>query len=228
LIESLSVLLIVVTGAFLSFNNYAPGAFLAWYVVVYGAIRFCIEFLRGDPGRPYLLGYSEPQWTSLLLMSVTIVAEYFNVLPARAWHLVVTASVVIAMIVIAWKRSFQDVTSRGLLYPSHIQEVAQAIEVVTGKATEFATAAPWSIYPRRSDDKQILIASTSLGIQLSASRIGKPTDQSLHYAFSHRDGGLTGETAQQMAQLILTLRRIKSAPDIRSGSNGVFHLFVQS
>ena len=228
LIESLAVLLIVAVGVLVFFSNYTPGKFLTWYVVAYGFERFWIEFLRGDPARPFVLGYSEPQWTSLVVMCVIVGAEYAGVLPRSAGHLVVTASVVSAMILIAWKRSFQSVISRRLFYPVHIQELAEAIEVATGRATEFAEVTQWTIYPRRSDEKLISIASTSLGIQLSASRIKNKTDEILHYAFSHRDGGMTGETARLLAQLILTLSRVKGAPEIRSGRQGVFHLFVPS
>ena len=67
-VESLWVFCIVTTGVTFVLNGRPAGAALAWYVVTYDLGRFCFEFLRGDPDRPYLWGFSQPQWISLLLM----------------------------------------------------------------------------------------------------------------------------------------------------------------
>ena len=43
------------------------GAALAGYLLVHVNVRFWLEFLRGDDGRPHLAGLSEAQWTALVV-----------------------------------------------------------------------------------------------------------------------------------------------------------------
>ena len=224
LIESVWTLLIVGAGAVLFRGGQPSGGFLAWYVVTYCLGRFWIEFLRGGPGRPYLFGYSEAQWISFSLICLVVGLEYAGVLPRSSLHPIAAASVLVAMIGIAWKRSFQCATARELLYPDHIKEVAEAVEFITARAADFSPRHQWSVFADQTAEKQISVASTSLGIQLSASK----NEKTYHYAFSHCDGGMTRETAKLLAQLILTLRRANSSSEIRSGSRGVFHLFIYS
>src|SRR6266566_1439622 len=52
---------------------------LTFYIIVYGCGRFCLEFFRGDATRPYLYGFSEAQWTSLLLAMAALLAEHVTV-----------------------------------------------------------------------------------------------------------------------------------------------------
>jgi len=228
LIEALWTLLILALCAFWFRRAEPAGAFLSWFVVTYCAGRFWIEFLRGGPARPYLFGYSEAQWLSFLLMCLVVGLEYAGRLPQSAWQAIATGSIGMAMLAIVWKRSLQSPLARKLFSPRHVQEVAEAVEFVTERATVVSSRVQWSFVADQSNEREISIASTSLGIQLSASKIKSTGDESYHYAFSHCDGGLTGDTARLLAQLISTLRRARNSAEMQPGGNGVFHLFIHS
>ncbi len=52
-------------------NSYAT---TVGYIIGYGILRFCLEFLRGDKERGGFLGVSTSQWISILLVIALIVA----------------------------------------------------------------------------------------------------------------------------------------------------------
>jgi prolipoprotein diacylglyceryltransferase len=52
-LASLWLFTAVLVGSGMVLLGYAPGEALAWYIVAYSAGRFCFEFIRGDPDRPY-------------------------------------------------------------------------------------------------------------------------------------------------------------------------------
>ena len=105
LLESLIVSVLSVLCAYLLLRSAHPGTALATYVIGYGAARFFIELLRGDPQRPYLCGYSEAQWTSFLLMSLVVSLECFALLPFHTSHVIAVAVVLAAMLSMTVKRS---------------------------------------------------------------------------------------------------------------------------
>jgi hypothetical protein len=74
LAESALLLALVGVGAAVALAGDRPGEALVWYVVAYAVGRFGLEFLRGDAARPYLLGFSEAQWTSVVLAWVAAAA----------------------------------------------------------------------------------------------------------------------------------------------------------
>jgi hypothetical protein len=73
----------------------APGVALGVYVAAYGLLRFGLEEWRGDAGRRRLFGFSEAQWTSLVLTAAAAVAY-----PVAA---VAPAAIAVAMTVLAWR-----------------------------------------------------------------------------------------------------------------------------
>ncbi len=91
-VESAIVLAIVSAGSALVLAGAAGGEALSLYVVTYGVARYSLEFFRGDPGRPYLWGLSEGQWTSLLLLCALAAAEACGVMAMQTWHLAATLS----------------------------------------------------------------------------------------------------------------------------------------
>src|SRR2546430_14420306 len=103
-LESLWVSGIVLVGSFLVLSNHQPGTALAWYIITYDIGRFSFEFMRGDADRPYLWGFSEAQWVSIMLMCVLVLAELSGILPFHSWHLVATVCVAVTMIVVALRR----------------------------------------------------------------------------------------------------------------------------
>jgi hypothetical protein len=70
------------------------------------------------------------------------------------------------------------------------------------------------------------VAGTSLGVQMSASRIRGAGDSIDHFAISQRDGEMTEGTARILARLILQLKRATRSGRVVSGNRGVFHLLI--
>jgi Prolipoprotein diacylglyceryl transferase len=226
-VESLWVLGIVIVGTFFVLAGYASGTSLAWYVVTYDLGRFCFEFVRGDPDRPYLWGYSQGQWISVLLMVFVAAAEVSGVLPFHMWHLIATACLVLAMIAVALHRRLQRIMKFQLLHPRHVEEIAQAIELVSSTATEVTAWQVWTVFPKlESIQSEIPVACTSLGVQMSASRIRAAGDSIDHFAISQRDGEMTERTARILARLILQLKRATRPGRVLGGNRGVFHLLI--
>jgi hypothetical protein len=211
-LESLWVLFIVIAGAALVLSKrYQAGDILAWYTLMYGLGRFCFEFIRGDPGRLYLLNFSEAQWTSSILMGILLWAESSAILPYHSWHAVVVAGVPFFMFVAFLIRKLDKVEKGKLLHPDHVREVAEAIENLS-----------------RSDrvHEGIPVLRTSLGFQMSARRIGQSGSAIYHYALSNKSGLLSEKKAKTLARLILQLRHPTCSSEVIKGNRGVFHLFV--
>lgn len=228
LVESLMASIILAIGSALVLSAQRPGAFLAWFSVCYGVGRFALEFLRSDPERPYLWGFSEAQWTSLVLVCLIASAEVFGVLQFHTWHFMATAVLMLGMIVIAGKRNFHDRLTRQLFEPRHLREVAEVMKAITEKPREVAPVAKWSITAPPRVPQEIRMARTSLGVQLSNSTCRKATDLIDHYSFSKFDGSMTEETAKRLARLIVRLRSPQGPTEFVSGKSGVFHLLIHS
>ncbi len=210
LLESLFVLLVVVIGtALVLTSKYRPGEALAWYVIAYGAARFFFEFLRGDPERPYLAGFSEAQWTSLILMSLVTLGEFAGKLPFHSWHAGAVILMMVVMVVLSIKRKSNRAETFNLLLARHIQEVAGAVD-----AAAMCTQTP------------ISVGCTSLGYRISAGRIETPAGWIHHYTFSKKDGTISQQAAQALAELILKLKHLGSSGEVVKGKEAVFHLLV--
>jgi hypothetical protein len=103
-IESLWVGLIVLVGCAQVLDGAPAGTALAWYVMTYALGRFCFEFLRGDLERPYALGFSEAQWTSLAMTGLMGGLELTGQLPRHAWQIALAALILLAMVAIRFGR----------------------------------------------------------------------------------------------------------------------------
>jgi prolipoprotein diacylglyceryltransferase len=106
-VESLWVFGIVVVGVILIVSGRPHGEALAWYVINYDIGRFIMEFFRGDPERPYYLGYSQGQWISIILMGIVVWGELAGILAFHAWHAIATFMIITMMIIITLTRKFQ-------------------------------------------------------------------------------------------------------------------------
>lgn len=209
LIESLIVWFLTGLGGYLILSDPRPGTVLSVYVVGYGAARFFIEFLRGDPQRPYLWNFSEAQWTALLLLGLVVSLQYASVLPFHISHVSVASSVWLAMFTVSLRRSLWQ-TEYKLLAPRHVAEVAKAFELVS-----------------RAMAEKIVTARTSQGVQVSASHLQTATALIDHYSLSQRDGEMSEETARYMLQLAPRLggQLVHSTKDV-GGNCKVFHLLI--
>ena len=213
-VEVLWVVGVVMVGVTLVVSGQVPGEALAWYIIMYGFGRFCFEFVRGDPERPYRAGFSEAQWTSLLLMLIVIGAERGGILPFHAWHVAATAALVLIILAVAVRRRLQKASRHLLLHPHHIKEVAEAVRQV-----------------RRNDEVQdppaiIYSSCTSLGVEISARKIVGGTRNMDHYVLSSRNGTMNRETASTVMELILQLNRAYGSAELVVGNQGIFHLML--
>jgi prolipoprotein diacylglyceryltransferase len=222
-VESLSVFCIVVIGAAFIMTGSPSGTALAWYAVAYGLARFSFEFLRGDPDRPYLWGFSQPQWISLLLILFTVSAEFGGALPKQVWHIPAAVCLVVAICTVTLVRRFDRVSKFRLLHPHHIKEIATALEVISGPSLNEPDVCPWTMSPVR-DSINVAIACTSLGVRISAGRTETPRGAIHHYSFSTIRGRMTEEAAEVLARQILLLKRADG--ELLSGNQGVFHLLI--
>jgi hypothetical protein len=212
LLESLFILLVVIVGtAMVMSKSYMPGIALSWYIILYGAGRFHFEFLRGDPDRPYFAGFSEAQWTSLILMSLVTLGEFAGKLPFHSWHAGAAILMVVVMVALSVKRKFNKAETFNILLARHIQEIAGAVD-----------AAATCTYTQ----PHISVGYTSLGYRISAGRIETPAGRIHHYAFSKEHGTISQQSAQALAELTLKLKHPGSRGEFVKGNEGVFHLLV--
>lgn len=221
LIESIWVAIIVVIGTVILFHGYSPGTTLAWYITSYGLMRFCLEFLRGDPDRPYYLGFSEAQWISIVLMGAVVVGEWRHPGPFFVWQIMATAVVAATMPGLGFARDPRRLARHRILNPSHIREIMQAVEAVSATANESSPVSRWDPGPAL-----IPKTRTSLGIQITAGRIQDSSGFFRHYSFFCSEEKLTTEIAGILANLVLGLKHPDAAFELLEGKNGVFHLIV--
>jgi hypothetical protein len=213
IVESAWVLATVVAGVWMILRGDAPGEAFAWYVIVYDVGRFSFEFVRGDTGRPEAGGFSEAQWTSVLLMVVVVAAEMLGALPFHTWHMVATASVVIAWIAVAWSRPPSALARHRLLDPAHVTELALALDAA-------------DLGFRNTGGTTVHVARTSLGVQLSAGATHDAHGAVRHYTLSWSGGEIEPGPGATLAELILMLRHVTAPSVLRRGSMGVYHLLI--
>lgn len=202
-IELLMVVAVVVTGATHVYRGGRAGEALTWYVAIYGAGRFWLEFARGDSGRRFIAGFSEAQWTSAILMCAAAAAEGAGLLAFHVTDVFMTAAVLITMVAVAARRRFGGRAIYRLRRADHLNEVADAID------RAFA-----------ADAERASVSRTSLGVQISAGRL----DGVEHYALSAPTGTMSTGTAITLADLIASLRGHRTGYDVVPGGEGVFHL----
>lgn len=222
-VESLWVFGTVVVGIALVLLDSPAGAAMAWYIITYDIGRFFFEFLRGDPDRHYLMGFSEGQWTSILLMMVVVSLELSGWIPYETWHFVATAVLLLTMIGIASKRRYHSTANHRLTNPRHVRELAKAVGAVSGPSIDQACYVSGGTNP-----DNIPISSTSLGILLSASESTESGATREHYALSCEDGNMTDEVAHAITDIILTIRHSLRLQKKIKGKNGVYHLILRS
>lgn len=218
-VESLWVSGIVIAGCVLIWLDYTPGEAAAWFVVTYCPARFCFEFARWRPVRSYARGLTQPQWTSPILMAFIVGTELLGVLPFHQWHVVLTVCLIVATVVIAIRGRSPQADKYQLLDHDHVSELTEVIDLASNLAIEGRvglTAQGADIHP----------GCTSLGIQISASRIKSAAGDVHHYALSSRNQSLNEETARVLAQLILQLKRKTGSNELIGGNHGVFHLLI--
>lgn len=221
LMESLWVALVVAVGiAMLLAGSGATGSVVAWYTIAYGVGRYFLEFRRGDPERPYLLGISEAQWTSLATIGVVIAAEQTGLLAPIAWHALLFGLLLLLTAGVIAGRATSDADFR-FRQPRHIIELARAIRAIDAEALLVEAGGE-----RRSGG--IPARTTSEGMTISTSITSDPWRRTYHYAFSSVGGAIAPRDARELARLIQLLSGHPGYVEVIEGRGGIHHLLIQS
>ncbi|MFQ5524995.1 MAG: prolipoprotein diacylglyceryl transferase family protein [Thermoanaerobaculia bacterium] len=223
LVEAVAVLVAVLWGTWLIVQGRAPGEALALYVMGYGAARFIFEFARGDPDRPYLGGFSEAQWTSLLLMSLVVGAGLRGDLPLHFWYVGSVGLVAIGAVAVAGRRGLASIPKHEILHPHHLDEVARIL-----RATRSLGGTPAEASSGDDGAGRVLIGTTSQGYQLSAGTTEEEDGPLDHYGLSKRGDRLTAPIARVLERLILQLEHSSEPGELVSRKPGLFHLLVRA
>lgn len=78
LIEAFSLLVLYVILETCFYKTKRKGLCTCLYIIGYSAIRFTLEYFRGDPARGFLLGMTTSQLISVLLVSTMVVVLLYN------------------------------------------------------------------------------------------------------------------------------------------------------
>jgi prolipoprotein diacylglyceryltransferase len=204
-VESLGAASIVIVGAAMVLRGAPPGAAMVWYVVAYDLLRFCLEFARGDTGRPYHAGFSEAQWISLALTWVVALGGLVGLLPGQPWHLPAALALAAAMLLVAALRRRPGGRHR-LHLPTHVREVAAAIA------------------PRPGDAGAPRVVTTSLGYRISAGVVESHGGAVRHYTLSRDGGPLAAPALASLAKIIAGLKPDDGPFEVLRGQRGAVHL----
>ena len=140
-VESAFAALLVIAGVLAIIQGYPPGTALGLYLLLYAAGRFCFEFARGDAARPYLWGFSEAQWTSLVVALAELWAERAGLLPAYRWHAAVPLLLLASIPALGLIRRRRWPSRFALLHARHIREVAEAVSFVASERASYMIGA---------------------------------------------------------------------------------------
>jgi hypothetical protein len=193
------------------------GLGVAAYVAAYAGGRFVFEYVRGDPDRPYFLGLSEAQWTSVALLAAIAIVGSTWALPWSAAFGVAAAAVGITAAASLIRSVRSEGSERTLLQPRHLEELAEAVQHLSYQAAQTASAAN---SPTRA---YVHIASTSLALRVSVSTVVTDTGALHHYALSW-PRGLTRNGAEALGRVVSALVDNSSNAEVVNGPGGVFHL----
>lgn len=218
-VESAWVLILSACASILVWRHAAPGSAFSCYVAGYALGRFFLEFARVDAERPYWLGFSLPQWISMLLTSGIAVAEFADMLPGLHSRLGLLVFLPLAMLVVAITRHFATGEQFQLRHPRHVHELAQMLE---GLLPIDCAAISQLAHP--SSLPQIVVVQTSLGIRLSTSQVADCGCQLRHYCLSRRGTPLSPRSVCQLARQISHLRHNSAAFTVHLGRHGAAHL----
>ena len=218
-VESIFVLFVVALGIALVLRGYPPGTALLLYVVAYGIGRFWLEFARGDTARPYLWGFSQAQWISLLLAVAVVASEWKHILPVATWHWAAAVALAASLMLVSVWRYLDRSRKFELLHPHHVGEIASALRHVK-LASEQA-----SLLPNSSRYASVVhVAHTSRGYRISVGKSGIGSRRIQHYSVSKQDGPLSLKAAQILSRLIARVERSTDGFQLIRGDTGVFHI----
>lgn len=203
LVEAAAVFVTVAVGVGYWLRHAEPGAVVVWYSVAYGAVRFLLEYVRGDSSRPYLGALSEAQWTTLVILGLIALAAKTGHLPVRPWHLVVSGGVFVAAAVSLVRGSRE----RRLFLAPHLCEIARLLEAAGDRSRSVGVSHT---------------ATTSRGILVSAHTLREGEADLQLWSLSAPRLELRAESLERLTAAVARLRGLD---DFRwQPAAGVYHL----
>jgi hypothetical protein len=217
-VESMWVLVLVGCAIRLVRYHAPAGDAFALCVSGYSLGRFFLEFARGDAERPYWLGFSLPQWVSLMLVvAVTIGAA--ETLPGSKLLLAPFTLIAISMLLVRAIRLCQDGGRFELMQPRHIHALAETMNRVA-----LTSGARQEIPSTPEKHGRIGVASTYRGIMISASELEHGGRRLKHYCLSAGVPPLSFSNARLLGHLISQLRHSSAKFRLLRGRHGVVHV----
>lgn len=216
LIESLFVFLMVITGTcLLLLQQLQPGTFLILYTVGYGSFRFILEFFRGDAERPYWKGLSEAQWTTLLLITLSVILAYAGYIPFYEWHIFLSVALFLVAFIMVISKDFKT----DILRPRHVEQIAQALYELSGNENK----------PGNTEVRDymgaIQIYQTRLGLNISKSIFINQKSRTPHYTVSSNNKHkLNKPEVEQLAALIKLLQKHNSQFRVIEKQKDIFQI----
>jgi prolipoprotein diacylglyceryltransferase len=211
LIESAYVFLTVIAGVILLLRHTVPGTVLIVYTVVYGLMRFILEYFRGDPDRPLWKGVTEAQWTTIVLTIVTYLMSRMGWLPSYNWHWIIMTGMVAAALITMYQ--FTRYPKHKLFAPPHVMQLAEGLNIL-----EELNAGPQQI------PGKINVYTTRTGFSVSCNHC--ITDEyPRHYTISLKNKTVMDSiSVHRMAQLIGRLKNHSGPYDLIEKQNGIYHI----
>ena len=221
LVESLWYFYIVLVGCILLLAGSPAGSTLATYLILVGFGRFHLEFLRGDKERAYISGFSEAQWISLLLVAGVLAAEQISLLPLSERHIFLGSAMVFSIVYESGKTALHGKLEWQLFHPSHIWEVASAVELLSDLA----------VYRCENCDPEfgvpvVHIGCTSVGFQISSSLLNTRQGLIYQYSLSLNGKDITDEIARKLARFIILIKYPECSSQLIRGNHNIFHLLI--
>ena len=214
-LEAAGALVIAVMGATALVRGWTPLDVLLTVMAAYALLRFAAESVRGDAVRPRHAGLTQAQWISLVLLGGAAFAAWTVPASLRFALAGLTAGTAVAAAGLAIARRRH--AEWALQSPEHVLEWAGALALACGDAGMRPPA------PAR----ELHVATTSLGITVSAGAADTGGEPTRHYTFTRAPEALTESAARRLATLALRLRHPgHEGTLVRGRRAGAYHLLV--
>ena len=212
LMESAWLFSITAISTALVFSIQIPGMALSTFLILLALGRLMLEFFRGDPLRPYRQGISQAQWTSLLMLGLTITLQFAGILPFQSWQSFILASFLILLITFVLRS--KNVSLHSLFSARHIHEIAEVFEIFKRG----------SLIPA-STHKAIHLRKTSLNIQLSENHIPLKEHKTLHHiTLSSTERPFHYRQAQGLSKYMVSLYNQTGMHVLLADNDNIYHL----
>jgi|GEM_PF-1956871 len=212
LIESAWLFGITTVSIVIVFSTQAPGMALSTFLILLALGRLMLEFFRGDLLRPYKRGVSQAQWTSLVMLGLTLSLQIAGILPFQSWQSFILVSFLILLITFVLRS--KNVSLRSLFSARHIHEIAEVFEIFKRG----------SLIPA-STQKAVHLRKTSLNIQLSENYIPLKDRTTLyHITLSSLDTPFHYRQAEGLSQYMVSLHKQAGMHVLLPDHDNIYHL----